>query len=373
MVNSTEKENDMSPFDFFKKSDKKKPAESASFASPEGGGSQPQSATDNPFSSPELNKKRYEAATEFLKFFQEKTPLVNGKPHVGTVLSIGGRLAGTSLFRWINKKDFTPGVVVLSEEVNAAYPQLLNLFAIYCKQFGVDVMAKPMVTEFPEGERPLMDLPQIQAEYQDQYNEIMRKHGLNDLESARAGVLICSIFFNYHCIASKDIDPYVATGIVAMGVVEGAKTGPVPLNSEGQAKSSSQDKKETEAAELIKKIAESSISGSGTRLFFGERDAAVQEALDQNGKFILIHPEVESKLKDGNIDPYVVYVVALTIEMQSRIPQIDFVGGDVDQLVQQWSGKPQGQVPIHVRQIMWLKENAEKFGYQQSGNSWKLK
>ena len=363
----------MSPFDFFKKSNKKKPAKNTPPNSSGGQGNQPQSATDNPFSSPELNKKRYEAAIEFLELFQEKMPLVNGKPHPGTVLSIGARLAGTSLFRWINKKDFTPGVVILSEEVNTAYPQLLNLFAIYCKQFGTDVMAKPIVTDFPEGDRPLMDLPQIQTEYQDQYNEIMKKHGLNYLESARAGALICSILFNYHCIASKDIDPYVATGIVAMGVVEGAKTSPVPLNSEGQAKSSNPDKKGTEATELLKKIASSSISGSGTTLFFGERDAAVQEALDQNGKFILVHPEVESKLKESNIAPYAVYVVALIIEMQSRIPQIDFVGGNVDQLVRQWSGKPQEQVPVHVRQIMWLKDNAEKFGYQQSGNSWKLK
>ncbi len=92
-------------------------------------------------------------------------------------------------------------------------------------------MAKPVVTEFPEQDKPLMELAQVQAEYQDQYNEIMKKHGLDYLEGARAGMILCSIVFNYHCIANKDIDPYVATGIVAMGVVEGAKTSPVSLKS----------------------------------------------------------------------------------------------------------------------------------------------
>ena len=345
----------MSLFDFFKKPGKKKPAKNTSA------------------DSPEQQKKRYEAAMDFLQFFQEKTPLLNGKPHAGTVLSVAARLAGTSLFRSINKQDVEPGVVVLSEEVNTAYPQLLNLYAYYCKQNGIDVMAKPLVQEIPEQDKPLMELSQIQAEYQREYNLIMKKHGLDYLESAQAGMIICSMFFNYHCVKNKDIDPYIATGIVAMGVVEAAKTSPVPLKSQGKTKSSEQGEKTTEAAELVKTIAKSSISGSGNRLFFGERDATVQEALDNNGKFVLVHPEVESKLKQSNIDPYAIYVAALIVEMQSKIEWIDFVGGDVGQLAQQWSGKPEKNIPIYIRQMLWVKENAEKFGYQQSGNSWKLK
>ena len=108
--------------------------------------------------------------------------------------------------------------MVLSEEVNEAYPQLLNLFAYYCKQNGIDVMAKPLVTEFPEKDKSLMELTQVQENYQVEYNEIMKKYGLDYLESTRAGMIVCSIFFNYHCVSKKDIDPYVATGIVAMNV-----------------------------------------------------------------------------------------------------------------------------------------------------------
>jgi len=192
-------------FDFFKKPGKKESPKSTPAGSLAGQKKQPniarQPATDNPFSSPEQNKKRYEAAMDFLQFFQEKTPLLNGRPHAGTVLSVAARLGGTSLFRSINKKDFEPGVVVLSEEVNLAYPQLLNLFAFYCKQNGIDVMAKPLVQNISDQDKPLMELAQVQAEYQKPYNLIMKKHGLDDLESARAGMILCSILFQYHCIA----------------------------------------------------------------------------------------------------------------------------------------------------------------------------
>jgi hypothetical protein len=158
-----------------------------------------------------------------------------------------------------------------------------------------------------------------------------------------------------------------------MGIIEGAKTSPVPLQSGNPSAKPDNNAKEDQAAKLIRTIAEASISGSGTRLVFGERDAAVQEALDNGGKFVLVHTEVESQLKQGNIDPYVVYVTTLIVEMQAKISQIDFVGGDVETLAREWSGRPEAQIPVHVRQMLWLKENAEKFGYQQSGNSWKLK
>jgi hypothetical protein len=363
----------MSPFDFFKKSDKKKNAKSIPSDASDEQGKRPQSETDNPFSSPELNKKRYEAATEFLQFFQEKTPLVNGRPHAGTVLSIGARLAGTSLYRAINKKDVEPGVAVLSEEVNRAYPQLLNMFAYYCKQSGIDVMAKPLVTEFPEGDKPRMELSEIQTEYQKSYNLIMKKHGLDDLESARAGMVVCSMFFNYHCMKNKDIDPYVATGIVAMGVVEGAKTSPVPLNSEGATAKPTKDQKDNQVAGLLQTIASSSINGSGMRLIVGRGMAPMEEAKANGGKYLLANPGVLIKLEEGNIDPFLVYETALHMELASKISQIDIVNTNVDELVREWSGKPQDKAPNYVRQVLWLEENAEKYGYQRNGNSWKLK
>lgn len=307
-------------------------------------------SADSLLFSPEMQKKRYDAATEFLKIFQGRMPLVNGKPHAGTVLSISARLAGTSLFRAINKKEFPAGNVILSEEANQAYPQLLNLFAYYCKQNGTDVLAKPPATEFPQKDKPLMDLAQIQAEYQDTYNQVMNKHGLDHLESARAGMVVCSIVFEYHCKRSKDIDPFVATGIVAMGVVEGTKTAPLPLGTRPKANTS-----------------------KALRVVLGERDIVIQEALDNGGKFIDPGPEALKLLKQSNIDPYLVYEKALRQEVEARIPRIDFVRTNVDEVFNEWNSKDHSGAPIHIRLAIWLKNNASSHGYQQEGNSWVLK
>lgn len=323
----------------------------------------------NPLGSPEMQKKRYDAALDFLKIFQERMPLKNDKPHAGTVLSVAARLAGTSLFRAINKEDFPTGTVILSEEVNQAYPQLLNLFAFYCKQNGVDVISKPLVTEFPPNDKPLMDLAQIQVEYQDKYNAIMNRYGLDYLESARAGMVICSIAFEYHRKA-RDIDPHVATGIVAMGVVEGAKTAPVPLKSESGTPPAKQN---SQFDEMLKNIATNQTNGSGQRLVIGEGMASMREAMSNGGKYILLHPEVENKLKQNNINPYLVYEAAMQIETGAKIPSIDFVSGNVDELVATWSGKPQDQAPIHVRLALWLEANASNLRYERKGNRWALK
>jgi hypothetical protein len=347
-------------FDLFKKPSKKEPAKSTSSGSSEGQKNQQnaaqQSAADNPFSSseqnkPEQNKRRYDAAMEFLTAFQERTPLLNGKPHAGTALAVAARLAGTSLYRSLNyKKDIAPGVVVLSEEVNQAWPKLLNVFAFYCKQSGLDVMAKPMVTKFPEKDKPLMDTDQVLQEYQDQYHEIMKKHELDYLDSARAGMIVSSIIFQYHCINGKDIDPYVATGIVASGIVEGAKIAPPPL--EGKPRTGT------------KKM---------SRLVLGEPDAAREEALATGSIYIEINPKALRILQQKNIDPYLIYEKGVLNQIEERIARIDFVKVDVEKLFEEWRSKSHMQAPIHVRLIIWLKNNASMYGYEQIGNSWVLK
>lgn len=125
--------------------------------------------------------------------------------------------------------------------------------------------------------------------------------------------------------------------------------------------------------DLVKIIARTSISGSGARLVLGDQDSAIQEALKNGGKFVLVHPEVIGKLQQAGLDPYIVHITALINQMEARIAQIEFVNAGVEGLVQEWSNKPKDQVPFHVRQMVWLKANAEKFGYQQDGNRWKLK
>lgn len=333
----------MSIFDLFKKSPKKQTNPSNSTST--------KPWMDNPLASKEMQKKRYDAALEFLELLQGKMPLVKGKPHVGTVLSIPARLAGTNLFRTVNgDKEFPAGTVILSEEINQAYPQLLNLFALYCKQNGVDVMAKPMAATFPENDKPLMTLEQVQAEYQDQYNGIMKKHGLDHLESARAGMVVCSMIFQYHCVRSNDIDPYVATGIVAMGVVEGSKTAPLPSGARPQVE-----------------------MNQGRRLLLGEPNAVREEGKATGATYIELNPEVEQTLRAGGIDPYMIHEEGVRKQIEAKIPRIDFVKTNVDEVFNEWRHKDYNHAPIHIRLAIWLKNNAGTFGYVQEGNSWVLK
>jgi hypothetical protein len=327
----------MSLFDFFKKPSKKEETSQ----SPE---------VDKDLMSPEMQKKRYEAAMEFVNELQEKIPLVGGRPHAGTVLAIASRIAGTNLYRAMNyKHDVKPGTVVLSEEVNQAWPQLMNQFAFYCKQNGIDVMSRPPVTEFPQKDKPVMTVEQVQLEYQDQYDRIMKKHGLDYLNAARAGMVVSSIVFQYHVLNAKDIAPQVGAGIIAMGVVEGAKTAPPPL---GTPNTDSLPKKDN------------------ARLVLGEDEIAAKEARENGGIFIQINPEVMKTLQQGNIDPYLIYEKSLLNQIEAKIPRIDFVETNVDDLFNEWKSKPEKQTPIYIRLIIWLKNNASTHGYEQGGNSW---
>ena len=331
-------------FDLFKKSQKKE----AAHVQPEKA-ARPPSSDDSLFD-PEMQNKRYDAAMEFVAALKEKTPLVGGVPHAGTVLAVPARLAGSSLYRSLNyKKDIAPGVVVLSEQVNQGWPQLLNQFAWYCKQHGMDVLSKAPVTEFPDQHKPVMSLEEILVEYQDQYHEIMKKHGLDYLEGARTGMIVCSFFFEYFCKQAKVIDPFVATGIVAMGLVEGAKTTPPPLGTNR------------------------SSSMNNDRLVLGEREAAMQEARAHGGEYIDPNPGVLQMLQANNIDPQMIYEQALVQKIEQKVSRIDFAKADVDQLFAEWKSKPETHAPPYVRLLLWLKKNASAHGYEQSGNSWVLK
>ena len=112
---------------------------------------------------------------------------------------------------------------------------------------------------------------------------------------------------------------------------------------------------------------------NNNRLLLGEREAVLQEARAFGGIYIDPNPAVLSTLQGANIDPYLIYERGMLAQIEKKIPRIDFVQADVDVLFQEWIGKPQGQVPIHVRLIFWLKNNAAVHGYQQHGNSWLLK
>jgi hypothetical protein len=304
----------------------------------------------DPFGSLEMQKKRFDAAKEFLGILQEKFFSADGKVHAGTTLSIAAWMAGTSLYRSMSyKQNIPPGTIMLSEEINKAWPELLNLFLYYCQRSGIELKPEQWVTKTPDEYKPQMEMLEAQKQFQDIYNAIMKRYDLDYLDGARAGMIVCSIVFQHHCTVARDIDLNVAAGIMSMGIVAGAKTVPPPLGSG--------DKPKTKEGRLV----------------LGEDDAAIQDALAHGGIFIDPGPEIVRMLQQSNIDPYLIYEQAMLSEIKKRISRIDFIKVDVDQLFKDWSGKSAAQAPTYVRLIFWLKNNADGYGYQQAGNSWVLK
>ena len=109
------------------------------------------------------------------------------------------------------------------------------------------------------------------------------------------------------------------------------------------------------------------------RFLLGEREAVIQESKEHGGTYIDPNPQVLQMLKQSNVDPYLIYEKGMLSAIEDKIPRIDFVQADVDKLFEEWKGKPESQVPIHVRLLIWLKNNAGSYGYEQEGNSWVLK
>lgn len=108
---------------------------------------------------------------------------------------------------------------------------------------------------------------------------------------------------------------------------------------------------------------------NNARLVLGEDEAAAREARENGGIFIQLPAAVMKTLQTGNV-AYAIYEKALLNQIDANIPRIDFVEANVDDLFDEWKSKPEQQVPVYIRLIIWLKKNASARGYEQNGNSW---
>jgi hypothetical protein len=179
-------------------------------------------------------KRAREAALEFLPILKEKLIASDGTLHTGTMLSASAWLTGTSLYRSFNfKEDSPPGMTIESDGVNREWESLMHLFEQYNFQKAEIPVGRFLkaATTAPESLKPQVEMTHVQEQLQDQYDTIMKKHGFDYLDGARAGVILCSIFFQQYCIANKIMDPNVAAGFVAQGILEAAKTVPPPRGS----------------------------------------------------------------------------------------------------------------------------------------------
>jgi hypothetical protein len=183
---------------------------------------------------PEKLKKGRVAAAEFIPILRAKFASADGSVHAGTILSAAAWLTGTSLYRAFHPKDDTPpGTVIQSNEINKEWESLMYLFEQYNFQKADIPVGHLILAALAAGEKhkPRVEMSYVQKELQEKYNAVMKKHGFEYLDGARAGMVVCSILFQHHSTVAKDIDPSVAAGIIAQGIIEAAKTAPPALKS----------------------------------------------------------------------------------------------------------------------------------------------
>jgi len=126
--------------------------------------------------------------------------------------------------------------------------------------------------------------------------------------------------------------------------------------------------------ELIKVIVENSTRGEGDRLVLGkwytmgDGGGYIKDALDNGGIFLDTGPEISKVMDDSGIEFWVLNEKFLESQLDAGIERIDFVTGNIDDLLEMYHGVPDVAVPYNVREIRWLEANAE--GYTRVGNSW---
>jgi hypothetical protein len=183
------------------------------------------------FGDPSLQEKRVAAATDVMKLFDRYFKPTEQEVHVETVLYSAACLAGTSLFRSFGFSQSTePGSVILSDQANQGGSNLMNLFMFFIQNYGVTLQPDQLAITFTDTSKPKMTILQVQENLQDSYHAIMEKHGLSYLDGARAGIVVCSMLYGHHCANRKDIDLGFGAGIIGRGLIEGAKTSPLPLD-----------------------------------------------------------------------------------------------------------------------------------------------
>lgn len=179
----------------------------------------------------EIAKRRQQAALEVLKLFEKEFPPEVGR-HPETVLHAAAWLAGTSLYRSFGFGEATaPGTIMLSEKSNQEWPKLMKTFVFLLEKEGIQLKPDELILKFTGEQSPRKSLVEIQEQFQDAYNEIMRRNGFDFAEGGKTGAVVCAMLVKAYCVRRRDLEPGLAAGIVEMGFIEGAKTSPAPLKS----------------------------------------------------------------------------------------------------------------------------------------------
>ena len=174
----------------------------------------------------EIAKRRQAAASDVVALLEDSFE-TTFEAHAATLLRAAGWLAGTSLYRSFSfPADIPAGSPVLSDKSNDEGMKLLKVFMFLVQKFGVELKAGDFAAEIPAEQKARISILQVQEKFEGRYHQIMKEHGFDYAEGARAGAVACALLVKLHCLNRSDLEARLAASIVTMGFVEGTKTAP---------------------------------------------------------------------------------------------------------------------------------------------------
>jgi hypothetical protein len=174
-----------------------------------------------------LKQQQIDAAEEFVSATINALKTDRGL-HAETAIAATARMAGNFLFRsfGFSLKGVKPGQVVLSGLANEQGPQLIQVLVSVLSHVGVSLSEEEMDRPPGPEHQPHQGFLETQKHLEPLYIAIKDRHGLSPKEAAEAGAVAAALLIRQ---CSQALDPNVAFGIAAYGIMEGTKMAPDPV------------------------------------------------------------------------------------------------------------------------------------------------
>ncbi len=156
------------------------------------------------------------------------TLAMEGSVHPGTVIAATARMAGTYLFRSfrLDLPGVVPGQAVLSIPANEHAPRLIRIAAAVVATFGIRLDNTQAAKPTDPKHEPHLSFLETQRRLEPVYKPIKDRGGLSHYDAARAAAVAAAILVSQ---CAKVLEPNSAFRILSLGIVEGSKCAPDPV------------------------------------------------------------------------------------------------------------------------------------------------
>lgn len=177
---------------------------------------------------PSLDERQANAAADFRQATLELLETDDGL-HAETAVAGAARMAGTFLFRsfGFDVKGLPAGTPVLSDKANEDGPALVEVLGMTLERVGVHLDGERVQAALNDDQHsPQLTFLETQQKLEPRYALIRERWSLSLQDAAAAAATAAALVIRH---TAHVLDPHLAFGIAAFGLVEGAKTVPAQL------------------------------------------------------------------------------------------------------------------------------------------------